>query len=224
MIQALIFDFDGLILETEEPTYRSWQELYRQFGHEVPLEEWLQTIGTAEASFNPAALLEEYVPDPQRRAALLARRQQREAELIAAQEVLPGVVEYLREARQRGLKVGLASSSTCEWVTGHLERLGLRPYFDILVASDDVPRTKPDPALYRTALERLNACPENALAFEDSLNGLLAAKGAGLRCVVVPTPLTRHLDFSQADLCLESLAAMPLEQLLAYFEAQPCPQ
>jgi beta-phosphoglucomutase-like phosphatase (HAD superfamily) len=117
-----------------------------------------------------------------------------------------------------GLKVGLASSSSCSWVNGHLERLGLRNYFDILRASDDVQCTKPDPDLYLAALGALGVRVDQAFAIEDSPNGALAAKRAGLFCVAVPNELTRRLSLDHADLRLESLTDMPFERLVQEIE------
>lgn len=214
----MVFDFDGLILETETPIFQSWQEIYRDFGCELSLEEWLVNIGTMEEQFDPVASLEQRSGQPVDRQQTLLRRQRRELELIQHQPVMAGVRQYLEGARQMGLKVGVASSSTCDWVTGHLERLGLIGYFDAIAASDDVPRTKPDPALYLTAVEWLGVAPHEAVAFEDSRNGLLAAKRAGLHCVVVPNALTHQLDLGQADVRLGSLDEMPLADLLTFLE------
>ena len=221
MIKALVFDFDGLILETETPILQSWQEIYREFGCELSLEEWLVNVGTMEEPFDPVASLEQRYGRPLDRAQTLNRRQQRELELIQHQPVMSGVKEYLESARRLGLKVGLASSSSCDWVVGHLERLGLIGFFDAIAAGDDVARTKPDPALYRTAVEWLGVAPHEAVAFEDSLNGLLAARRAGLRCVVVPNALTHQLDLGEADIRLGSLTEMSLADLLTSLEQAP---
>jgi HAD superfamily hydrolase (TIGR01509 family) len=218
MIKALIFDFDGLILETETPIFESWREIYHAYGCELLLDEWLANVGTAEEQFDPFASLEQRSGQPVDRKETMTRRQRRELELIEHQPVMPGVREYLASARRLGLRVGLASSSTCDWVVGHLERLGLIGYFDAIAASDDVARTKPDPALYRTAVEWLGVAPHEAVAFEDSRNGLLAAKRAGLHCVVVPNALTHQLDLEDADIRLGSLEQMPLADLLASLE------
>lgn len=218
MIKALVFDFDGLILETETPIFQSWQEIYRDFGCELFLEEWLVNVGTMEEQFDPVASLEQRAGQPVDRQQTLIRRQRRELELIQHQPVMPGVQEYLESARQMGLKVGLASSSSCDWVVGHLQRLGLIGYFDAIAAGDDVARTKPDPALYRTAVDWLGVAPHEAVAFEDSRNGLLAAKRAGLHCVVVPNALTHQLDLEQADWRLVSMDEMPLAELLSSLE------
>ena len=136
-------------------------------------------------------------------------------ESIDAQAILPGVREYVDEARRLGLRLGVASSSSRRWVEGHLQRLGLRDRFDVIRCADDVPRVKPDPALYRAVLDATGVRPEDAMALEDSPNGVLAAKRAGLTCVAVPNALTARLDLSHADLSLTSLADLPLAELLS---------
>ena len=218
MIKALVFDFDGLILETEQPLYQSWQELYSANGLELPFEKWALNIGTAEEPFDPLAELESLPSWTLEKNQELSRRLQRELDLIRSQPPRPGVEDYLKDAQRLGLKIALASSSSCDWVIGHLERLGLRQYFDCIQARDDVALTKPDPALYQSAVEILGARPEQAIAFEDSPNGILAAKRAGLHCVAVPSLLTRQLDTSLADLQIASLAEMTLEDLVKKIE------
>jgi HAD superfamily hydrolase (TIGR01509 family) len=214
MIKALVFDFDGLILETEGPIYQSWQEQYAVYGIPLLLETWGKIIGTSD-HFDVFGELERRAGRKLDRAAVIARQKARETDLVEGQPVRPGVEQYLQDARRLGLKIGLASSSSCAWVTGHLRRLGLLDYFDCVCAKDDVRLTKPDPQLYALAVSRLEVAPGEAVAIEDSPNGILAAKRAGLHCLAVPNELTRQLSLEQADLCVESLAEFPLENLLA---------
>ena len=214
MIKALVFDFDGLILETELPVYQSWFELFQRHELELPFELWSGNIGTAEAVFDPVATLRAHSSNGDRPEEELVERRRRELELIGDQPPMPGVLKILQEACQMGLKIGLASSSSCAWVEGHLVRLGLRPYFDCVLAKDDVCSTKPDPELFRSAVEQLGVLPEEAIAFEDSPNGIRSAKLAGLHCVAVPNKLTRRLDTSQADLVLDSLEGIRLADLV----------
>jgi HAD superfamily hydrolase (TIGR01509 family) len=136
-------------------------------------------------------------------------------ELLAQQTILPGVESYLAEARQLGLKIGLASSSQHEWVDGYLAQLGLTKWFDVVRCRDDVgERSKPDPAVYLAALEALDVPAPAALALEDSPHGALAAERAGLRCVIIPNQMTRALLFGPVSHRLDSLMDMPLVQLL----------
>jgi HAD superfamily hydrolase (TIGR01509 family) len=212
-VKLIVFDFDGLILDTEVPVYDAWQELYGEHGHELPLETWAQCIGTAD-TFDPCADLSHRVGIPLDAAALRRRHRARTDVLIAAQRVLPGVIEVLEEARALGLTLAVASSSSRSWVEGHLERLGLIDRFQAIRCAGDVPRVKPDPALYRAVLEATGIPAADAVALEDSPNGVLAAKRAGLACVAVPNALTARLDLGAADLRLTSLAEVPLPTLL----------
>jgi HAD superfamily hydrolase (TIGR01509 family) len=220
MIRALIFDFDGLILDTELPEFQSWQETFRRHGCELPLELWAKCIGTSSDVFDPYAYLEEQIGRAIDREALRSRHRQRCAELLAEQPVLPGVQAYLGDAQRLGLQLGVASSSSRAWVTGHLARLGLMQHFVSIRCADDVPQVKPDPALYQAVLAALGLRPEEAIALEDSPNGVLAAKRAGLFCVAVPNALTRQLRLDDADMQFTSLAHTPLEALLETIQRQ----
>ena len=222
-IKALIFDFDGLILDTESPDYQSWQETYQAHGGSISFSEWAKWIGTM-GTFDPYAYLEEQLGRPVDRAAIRAQQRARFAELVAGQPILPGVREYIHRAKRLGLKLGIASSSSQDWILSRLGPLGLEPYFDSVSSSDDVERTKPDPAVYLAALKALHVKAHQAIALEDSPNGVLAARRAGIYCVAVPNALTRQLSLDHADLQLESLADLPLEELLAQATGAVNPQ
>jgi HAD superfamily hydrolase (TIGR01509 family) len=218
MIRALIFDFDGLVLDTETPVYRSWQEFYASYGGRLEYDEWAQVVGTVSTEADHFARLEVQIGYVLDRKTLGPRRRQRESELIQVQPVLPGVKEYLVQGRQLGLKIGMASSAPCQWVEGHLRRLDLLQYFDTIRGLDDVERVKPDPELFLAVLEDLEVEPQEAVVFEDSPNGIRAAKAACLVCVAVPNPVTRQYSLAQADLRLESLAEMELSSLIERIE------
>jgi HAD superfamily hydrolase (TIGR01509 family) len=213
LIRALIFDFDGLILETEEPIYRSWKEVYEAHGVALPFELWVKTVGSSNRAFHPQLYLEQRLGHglPQD---VLDGRIARRVELVLGEPLLPGVADLAEAARAGGMKVGVASSSSREWVRGHLERLGIADLFDCLRARDDVEHVKPEPDLYLASLDCLGVAATEAVAIEDSPNGVLAAKRAGLRCVAVPNRITAGLDLSQADLRLTSLADVTLPDLL----------
>jgi HAD superfamily hydrolase (TIGR01509 family) len=215
MIKAIIFDFDGLILDTETTEFRSWQEMYTSLGCELPLSLWHEAIGAVD-QFDPYEYLESQLGQALDQPTLEAQRRRRDTELLAAQTVLPGVEAYLAAARQAGLQIGLASSSRREWVEGHLRRLGLLEWFDVIRCRDDVDeRAKPDPAVYLATLAALGVEAHEALALEDSANGALAAKRAGIYCVVVPNEMTGGLNFERADRRLASLLDISLRQLIA---------
>jgi HAD superfamily hydrolase (TIGR01509 family) len=218
MIRALILDFDGLILDTEGPIYQAWVEIFAEFGAELPLSAWEVWLGGSPEMFDPCGYLESQLGHAVDREALTARQREREAELIAEQSVLPGVQQYIAEAKRLGLKLGLASSSDCPWVYRHLERLGLREQFDSIKCADDVSQVKPSPDLYLAVLEELGVAPREAIAVEDSPHGITSAQGAGLFCVVVPNSLTRQLPTDHANLHLSSLEEMPLQHLISLAE------
>lgn len=219
MIHALIFDFDGFILETEGPSYQSWQAVYLSFGYSLPFSTWSTIIGTTQGDFDPGRELRRLVTGQVDWEQVESGRQVSENALIEAQAILPGVESYLRDARRLGFYTGMASSSSRRWVVGHLTRIGLLGGFDCICASDDVQHVKPDPELYLSVLRELGVKAEEAIAFEDSPNGIRAAKRAGLYCVAIPNPLTSRLVLTEADLQLNSLAEMPLEELLQMFDA-----
>ena len=214
MIRGLIFDFDGLILDTELPGVQCWREIYHEYGCTFPVSAYIQSIGTLPRTFNVYDHLEAQIGRPIDRDVLQQRRLQRSLEIIMQQPVLPGVEDHLREAKQRGCKLGVASSSSREWVAGHLERLELLPLFDHLSCGDMVAMTKPHPELYQVALASLQIDAHEAIAFEDSPNGVTAAKGAGIFCVAVPNQVTKQLTFAHADLQISSLAEMTFEELV----------
>ena len=215
---CLILDFDGTILDTEEPVYRSWAELWEDHGHELVLADWQALIGTTGV-FDAWAELQARVGrdlDP----SLLERRRARRDVLLDANEPRPGVLQWLADADTHRVPVGIASSSPYEWVERHLDRLGLRHRFACVVCCEgDVP-VKPDPTSYRLACERLGADPAASVAVEDSAHGVEAAVGAGLFTVAMPHGLTASLDLSAADLVVASLLDLTLADALARAHAR----
>lgn len=220
MIRGLIFDFDGLILDTETPHFRSWQELYRQYGCEISLEMWTAYLGTGWVAHNLYEQLETLVGQPLGLDTLRAIRRPRHDELQRQEAVRPGILAYLTTAQRLGVRRAVASSSPEQWVGGYLDQYGITAHFDAIRCADHVQQVKPAPDLYLSALEALCLQPEEAIAFEDSPIGIQAAKAAGIYCVAVPNPVTRLLALDAADLRVESLAELPLERLLAMVQGE----
>lgn len=215
MIEAVVFDFDGLIFDTETPEYQSWSEVYQEFGAELSLDIWSAWIGSDSSGFNPYDYLEELTGKTVNRAEVRSLRRHKYESLTGNADLRPGVRDYIGSAKDMGLEIGLASSSSRNWVVSHLERFSLLSYFDCVRTRDNVRFSKPDPELYIQAMECLQVSPDHSIAFEDSPNGALAAKRAGMLCVVVPNELTRSLKFPQIEYRLESMEQLSLSTLIA---------
>lgn len=214
-IRALIFDFDGTLLDTESPDMLAWQAVFEEHQVSLSLDLWYQNIGRAPGSFDVYAHLEALIERPVVRDAVHGRYRARFLELLALETPREGVDRWLADARDRGLDLAIASSSPRSWVTGHLEALGLLDRFRVIRCRDDVVHAKPAPDLFLAALDGLGVRADEAIAIEDSPNGSAAAKAAGLYVIAVPNAVTRNLRFSHADLVLDSLAALDLADALA---------
>jgi HAD superfamily hydrolase (TIGR01509 family) len=208
--QALLFDFDGLLIDTEGPSYRSWAELYEQHGHELTLDAWSAAVGTI-GGFDPAGdLAERGVALEERH---LEDRRRRDFELCDLEEMRPGVLELLDEAERRGLHVAIVSSASDWWIEHHLGSRELLDRFELRVcANGDAERAKPRPTLYLEALELLGVPAGSAIAFEDSPNGVAAARAAGIYTIAVPNDVTGALDLSAADRIVGSLLEVDLDR------------
>lgn len=215
MIKALVFDFDGLILDTETPSYEAFLEIYRDYGIELPLETYAQCIGTTFEVFNPYSYLSECLGQGIDTDLVKNQFRTKYRERLECQKLRSGVTDYLEEATQLNLKIGLASSSSLAWIQPYLERYNLANYFSSICTSDHVEKVKPDPELYIQSLNNLGVSGEETISFEDSLNGLKAAKAAGLNCVIVPNELTKYSPFFEHNLLINSMRDMSLEQVIS---------
>lgn len=213
MIKALIFDFDGTILDTETPEFYAWQHVYREHGAELGLNEWVRGVG-AIGAFDPYDHLQAFIDGPIDRDDIAARVRAHHQPVIQAQQPRDGILALFEQAHAHGLRMAVASSATHDWVDTHLQRLGLYHHFQVVKCRDDVApgRAKPHPDIYLATLQALAVDAAEAVAIEDSLNGMRAAKAAGIFTIVTPNPVTAQIDFAQADLVLASAALIDLSR------------
>lgn len=216
MIKAVIFDFDGLILDTEYALYDAFCQVLEMEVGQLPIKEYATYIGT------DGKALYEYILNKSNGA--LTMEEVIEKSGVFHREKLKnpiareGVEDYLKAAKEIGFKIALATSSDREWVSDFLTQLGLIEYFDVLSTKDDVEHVKPDPAVYQNAIRQLGVLSEEVIAFEDSGNGTKAAVAAGVNCVIVPNQITENLPFSGHKMRLSSMKDMSFEEVLTKIE------
>jgi HAD superfamily hydrolase (TIGR01509 family) len=219
-IRAFLFDFDGLILDTETASRAGWRWLYGQHGQELPDDLLITIVGT-HGGWDIWGHLEGLIGEPLDRESWNDRRYEHELSLLEAEELRPGILDYLAFAQENGLKRAIVSSATRRWIDMHLDRLEQAIGWDaILTADSDEARAKPNPTMYLEALDALGVTAEEAIVFEDSPNGIRAGKAAGIFVVGVPNDVTRDAGLDEADLVVDSLADLPPAELVQRADAR----
>ena len=216
-IKGIIFDFDGLICDTETPELRAWEALFADHGLIFPFERYQESIGAVYNDESPFIFLEEMLNHPIDRAEVKENFSFFRNKLIDLEPIRPGILNYLKQSQDFGLEIGLASSSPRTWIDYHLGRLSISEYFGCIKTFNDVCKTKPDPELFIKALACMGLKPDEVVALEDSINGVTAAKKAGIYVVVFPNEVTRIYEFDEADLVIDSLEEMPFDELIKVF-------
>jgi HAD superfamily hydrolase (TIGR01509 family) len=214
-IEAVVFDFDGLLMDTESSALASWQYEWRQYGLELDLDTFFADHG-GDVTEDRYARLAQAVGPAFARDASHARRTAYRDRLHAVLGLAPGIPQWLDRARERGTRLAVASSSPREWVQGLLDGVGYLARFELMACGDEVARPKPDPGVFLLALERLGLPADRAIAVEDSPHGVAAARAAGMRCVAIPNPHANPARFAQADLLLTSAAQAGLDEVLRF--------
>lgn len=220
-LEAVVFDFDGLIIDSEWVIYETARSVFALHGHELSVEAWSVVVGLGDDSDDSAwpALLSaagvETFDVADYTTTYEAQDRTNRNELPA----LPGVEELLESLGAAGVPVGIASSSTRDWLDRHVDRLGLAEHFKAIVGSDMVGGVgKPAPDVYLQVCRDLAVDPAASVALEDSAHGVTSANAAGMRAVAVPSRITRYHDLGHADLVVDSVADLSVATLASLLD------
>jgi len=220
MIKAFIFDFDGLILDTETPIYRAWADVYEEHGYKLRLIDWEKSLGSTDDNFDVYGHLIDLIKTPLDEIAIRDRVRRQYMNDIYQSDTRPGIRGLIQKATESGIRLAIGSSADRRWLDKHLNRLGLMEHFEAVISADDVTQVKPAPDIYLKVLEKLQLTGDECVVFEDSPNGLRASHLAGIKCVIIPNNVSHALDTSDADLKLTKADELPLSELLAKLQEQ----
>ena len=206
--RALLFDFDGVILDTEWPIYQTWLTFFEKHNHPLPLETYIKCIGSDFETWSPETHFEAISGlKPDWESFNLSRNEKIRRE-VAKLSPMPGLIDLLTFASNLSLPCAVVSSSSHSWVDHWLEKHQLSHFFQQVVCRGDAPRIKPAPDLFQEACQRLNLPAEKCLVIEDSKNGLISAQEAGCPVAAIPNRITECIDFSKADFQFRNLAEL----------------
>lgn len=211
--EALIFDLDGTIVDTETPEFEAIRAVWTDHGLAYTVVQFERVIGTAAGAHHWIDELDQALGARVDRD--LARATHRSVHRRMTAELQPrdGIVALIEEAALAGVPMAVASNSPRWWVQARVEAAGLTPHFASIVSVDDSSAPKPDPAPFREACAALGADPARSVAFEDSATGVRSARAAGLYVVACAGPLTLGHDLSGADRVISSHAEITLAEL-----------
>ncbi len=213
-VRAVVFDFDGLLMDTESTSFLSWQYEWSQWGLTLQAADFFVNHG-GDVTEDRYALLAEAVGPGFDRAVSQQRRVAYREKLNEELDLADGLREWLEEAASLGLRLAVASSSPLDWLATHLERAGVLDAFEVLAGGDEVGQHKPAPDVYELALGRLTLSCAAAVAVEDTAHGVAAAHAAGMRCIAIPNPFVALECVRHADLVLSSASQLGLADALS---------
>ncbi|HMR62371.1 MAG TPA: HAD family phosphatase [Anaerolineae bacterium] len=212
LFEAIIFDHDGTLVDTETPDFLACQTLCREHGAELSLDYWAATI---VGGFDGYDRMFAEIIQPHNGRVSTTQLKQRLRELwtvnLANTALMPGVLPLLRQLQGSGYPLAVATAADRFWVDRWLTHFELYPFFHSISCQNDVLNNKPAPDVYLHAADRLGVDPSRCLVFEDTLIGVRAAKAAGMTVIGVPSHVTKTLDFSEAHAVVSSLAHVDLK-------------
>lgn len=216
MLKALVFDFDGVIVDTESQWYDIYKNWLKQdFGYDLQLVDYLVCVGASskqlfyflEQEIGKKLNIKDYEDE------LMKQFIEQSSNLPPMQ----GVIKLIEEAVQKGLKIAIATSATRRKPEFHLQRLNILKYFDVLSTAELSEHIKPAPDIFIKAAQMLNVTNDECLVIEDSKNGLLGAMRADMKCLIVPNKITKNSDFQGCYKMVDSLSNVVLDQIIEDF-------
>ncbi len=217
-IKGLIFDFDGLIMDTETGEVYVWEDVFRQFGKIFPINGYMQHIGHATDNQFILGFMEDAGMSADQIQLALKKYDELVKTSTYFQTPREGLQQFIQSGKDNHLRLAVASNSYKDWVVNHLQKLGMDHFFDPICTRDDVSNSKPDPEIYNLVLEKWGFLPHEVIAFEDSPNGASAAKNAGVYCVAVPNQITAKMKFDHPDMVFNSFEDMDFQKIKNIFE------
>lgn len=215
MLKAVIFDFDGTILDTETPEYKIWTDIFQDYNQILPIEIWVKYIGTTWGSFDPGNYLQELCNFEVNVKQIKSFAREKYFQILDVSPLRPGIEELISILINASIPIALASSSPLYWIKQHLEHRGLLEKFSFISTADEVKVVKPAPDIYIDLLNKMKMLPTDVITFEDSPNGIKAAKNAGIFSIAVPNDLTMHSNLSEANMIISSIKDISLSELKA---------
>jgi HAD superfamily hydrolase (TIGR01509 family) len=216
-IKGVIFDLDGVIISSKMAEYESWRRVFKAYNCNLNIKKWIKIIDNPEGVFDPARILFKECKYNNKVNIEEVNRIRGNLYECLRNTLLPfpGIVNFIKECSEKGLLIGLASNGTHEKAKFHLTRLNLMKYFNSIKCRDDVANKKPAPDIYKAVLEYLKIEPGEAIVFEDSPPGILAAKAANIYCVAIPNLITKYLDLKEADKIILKAKSLSLDDLIS---------
>ncbi len=215
---AVIFDFDGTLIDTEACILRAQELVHDELGLAYDAERWQAEIGSATHSAWATELAlassREVTPDEVRH-----RRSALSLELADELDLMPGMSALIAEYRDSGIPLGIASNSSRRWLFHHLDRLDINDHFGVVLTREDVAHPKPAPDMFAEAASALGAGSSESLAIEDSPSGATAAVGAGLRCAVLASPYLANADYPAAARIVDGPTDLHLKELAVHWNS-----
>ncbi len=216
MIKCVLFDMDGVIVNTEPVGYKANQEMYRELGITVPDSVYSTFVGNSDK--NIAAKLKDLYDIELTHEELLEKHNEyyfRAFETSDEVHLLPGVKDLIIDLHTNSIKLILASSASHKKINQVFDRFDLHPYFDAKLSGEDYEFSKPNPAIYIEAAAKSGYAKEECIVIEDSNNGIKAAKGAGIYCIGYESGLSIAQDTSEADMIITDFSQLDSDKIKA---------